>query len=440
MTEKNKHSKKRTVYVIDGARTPLLKAKGIGPFSAAEMAIRAGQGLLAKLPIQASDINQVILGCTMPSPDEANIARIIALRLGCGNKVPGWTVHRNCGSGMQAVDNAAHDISSGRSELVLAGGVDVMSRAPLVFGSRMVKLYQALMMAKTLGQKAKAFMTFRPSFLAPIIALERGLTDPVVGLSMGQTAENLAYRFNISREEMDEFAAQSHLRVLEAQKNKWFEELITLYDSKGNFYEFDDGVRADSTAEKLATLKPYFDKKYGSVTPGNSSQITDGAAMILLASGAAVKKYKLPVLGKIVDVEWAALDPSVMGLGPAFASANLLHRNNVTVNDIDYWEINEAFAAQVLACVRALDDETFCQKELGLPHRLGNIPMDRLNVEGGAVAIGHPIGASGARIVLQLLKIMRRNQARRGIASLCIGGGQGGAMLLENTDVVSNED
>lgn len=431
----------RSVYVVDtGMRTPFLKAKGIGKFSAAEMAIRAAQATLARLPISANEIEQVIVGCTMPSPDEANIARIIALRLGCGQRVPAWTVHRNCGSGMQALDNAAHDISSGRSDLILAGGVDVMSRAPLIYGARMVKFYQTLMMAKSFGQRAKAMLRFRPAMLTPIIALEHGLSDPVVGLSMGQTAENLAYQFQISRLEMDQFAATSHKRLLDAQQEKAFREITTLYDSNGNFYEKDDGARADSTVEKLATLKPFFDRKFGSVTAGNSSQITDGAAMLLLASSQAIKKHHLPVLGKITDVEWSALDPSIMGLGPAYASAGLINRHGLSLNDIDYWEMNEAFAAQVIACMRAFDDESFCKTQLGLPGKIGLIPPERLNILGGAIAMGHPIGASGARVVLQLLNILRKQHAKKGIASLCIGGGQGGAMLLENTDAVTKED
>lgn len=435
------HYKGRTIYIVEGARTPFLKAKGLSPFSAADLAVRAGQELLTKVAnIQPENIDQVIFGATMPSQDEANIARIIALRLGCGKRVPAWTVHRNCGSGLQAIDNAAQDIASGRSDLVLAGGVEVMSRAPLIYSAKMVMLYQALMMAKSMGQKVKALTKFRPSFLAPIIALERGLTDPVVGLSMGQTAEILAYQFNISRQEMDEFAYRSHQLLLQAQQNQILDEVITVYDPKGNYYQHDNGVRADTTIEKLAKLKPNFDKRFGSVTPGNSSQITDGAVAILLASAQAVKKYNLKVLGKIVDVEWSGLDPSVMGLGPAFASAGLLQRQHLAINDIDYWEINEAFAAQVLACVKALDDENFCQKELSLKQKLGLIPMERLNIHGGSIALGHPIGASGARVVLQLAKILRRNNAKKGVASLCIGGGQGGAMLIENTDVVNHED
>jgi acetyl-CoA C-acetyltransferase len=260
----------------------------------------------------------------------------------------------------------------------------------------------------------------------------KGLTDPMVGLLMGQTAENLAYRFAITRRDMDEFSAQSHRRVLAAQKAGHFDgEIVTLFDRDGKVYAADDGVREDSTPENLAKLKPFFDRKYGNVTAGNSSQITDGAAWLVLASEEAVAKHKLPVLGTIVDSEWAGLDPAQMGLGPVYASTPILSRHHLALNDIDAWEINEAFAAQVIACLRAWASDDFCRDELGLGGALGQVATDRLNIDGGAIALGHPVGASGARIVLHLLNTLKRNEGRRGIASICIGGGQGGAMLVE---------
>jgi acetyl-CoA C-acetyltransferase len=426
----------KAIYVVDGLRTPFLKARGRpGPFTAADLAVACAKPLLQRQPFAPDAIQEVVVGCAMPSPDEANIARIIALRLGCGQKVPGWTVQRNCGSGMQAVDNAAHDIATGRYDLVLAGGVDAMSHAPLLYSEAMARWFAAFSQAKGYGAKFSQLLKFRPYFLAPIISLLRGLTDPIVGLSMGQTAENLAYQFNISRQEMDSFAVESHQRLLRAQEEQRLPEVTAIFDTKGNYYLQDDGVRADSTLEKLKQLKPMFDRKFGNVTAGNSSQVTDGAAMLLLASNEVVKRYKLPVLGRIVDVQWSALDPAVMGLGPAFSSAELMQRNKLQLSDIDYWEINEAFAAQVLACVKALDDKAFCQNQMGLSDKIGMIDPKRLNIHGGAICMGHPIGASGARLVLQLLHILRQQKAKRGIASLCIGGGQGGAMLLETTDV-----
>ncbi len=429
---------KRDVYIVDGARTPFLKAKGKpGPFSASDLAVSAGRELLARQPFSPEDLGEVILGCMMPSPDEANIARVVALRLGCGKSMPAFTVQRNCASGMQSIDSAVKDIATGRHELVLAGGTEAMSRAPLLFNNSMVNWMAGLWSAKGLSTKVKQWLKFRPANLVPVVALLRGLTDPMVNLSMGQTAENVAYRFNITREQMDLFALESHQRVANAQDNNYLADVLSAYDYTGGVYQADDGVRRDTSLEKLASLKPIFDKKFGSVTAGNSSQVTDGAALLLLASKDAVKKYKLPVLAKVVDTEWAGLEPTEMGLGPVYASTSLMHRYNMRLDDIDFWEINEAFAAQVLGCLAAWEDEDYCRKHLGLKNAFGRIDPNRLNVDGGAVALGHPVGASGARIVLRLANILKRKQAQRGIASICIGGGQGGAMLIENVSEVT---
>ncbi|MGD8934219.1 MAG: acetyl-CoA C-acyltransferase, partial [Gammaproteobacteria bacterium] len=265
-----------------------------------------------------------------------------------------------------------------------------------------------------------------------VIALLRGLTDPIVGLNMGQTAENIAANFAISRRQMDSFAVASHHRLAAAHAAGHLDEIEVLYDSDGNFYDHDDGVRPDSSIEKLANLRPVFDRKYGKVTAGNSAQITDGATMLLLASHDAVEKYNLPVLAKIVDSQWAGLDPAVMGMGPVHAMTPIMNRHQLAISDIDYWEINEAFATQVLGCVEAWKDGDYCRTQLGQERAFGEIPHERLNVDGGGVSLGHPVGASGARIVLHLAKVLQRNNARRGMASLCIGGGQGGAMLIEN--------
>jgi acetyl-CoA C-acetyltransferase len=421
------------MYIIDGARTPFLKARNRpGPFAASDLATDAGRALLLRQPFAPTDLDEVILGCAAPSPDEVNIGRVVALRMGCGHKVPGWTVMRNCASGMQALDSAMDSMRAGRSNLILAGGVDALSRAPLLFSDAMVTWLANWYAAKTLGRRASVLAQFRLGHLAPVIGLMKGLTDPNVGLLMGQTAENLAFRFGISRREMDAFAARSHQRVLAAQRDGRFTgEVIPLFDRAGNVYPADDGMREDSTPENLAKLKPFFDRKYGNVTAGNSSQVTDGAAWLLLATDEAVRRFGLTPKGHIVDVQWAALDPAQMGLGPVYAATPLLQRNRLAPGDVDAWEINEAFAAQVLACLRAWQDDTFCREELGLPGALGVLDDDKLNVDGGAIALGHPVGASGARIVLHLLNVLERTGGRRGIATICIGGGQGGAMLVE---------
>lgn len=432
MSEDNARYSGRPVYIVDGARTPQLKAKGApGPFSASDLAVGAGRPLLLRQPFEPGSFDEVILGCVMPGPDEANIARLVALRLGCGQRTPAWTVQRNCASGMQALDAAFHDIADGRADLVLAGGTESMSRAPVLFGEAMVTWLAQWTAARDMSARMKALTKLRLAYLAPVIGLLRGLTDPLVGLNMGQTAENLAYRFHISREQMDAFAMESHRRLAEAQDQNRLTEIEALYDGKGNVYAQDDGLRRDTEMSKLAKLKPVFDRKFGSVTAGNSAQVTDGAALLILASEKAVKRHQLPVLGRLVDSQWAGVDPAQMGLGPANAMAPLLRRGGYGVNDIDFWEINEAFAAQVLAVLAALRDEKYCRDELGWDNAVGEIDHARTNVDGGGVSLGHPVGASGARIVLHLLHVLQQRNSRRGIASLCIGGGQGGAMLVE---------
>ncbi len=425
------------VYVIDGARSPFLKSKNRpGPFAAGDLAVQAGRSLLSRQKFAPQELDEVILGCAAPSVDEVNIGRVAALRLGCGEKVPGWTVMRNCASGMQALDSGVNNILAGRSQLVLAGGVDALSRAPLLYNDTMVNWFSDMAAAKSGGARAALFarLPFK-ALLAPVIGIMKGLTDPMVGLLMGQTAENLAHRFGITRQQMDAYSVRSHQRVARAQDEGPLQagggEVEALYDTKGNAYALDDGVRRDASPEGLAKLRPFFDRKYGNVTPGNSSQITDGAAWLILASEEAVKRHGLAPIGRIVDTQWAGLDPAQMGLGPVHAATPILQRHGLGVNDLDYWEINEAFAAQVLGCLAAWKDEKYCREELGLERAFGELDQEKLNVDGGAVALGHPVGASGARIVLHMLKLLKRKNAKRGIASICIGGGLGGAMLLE---------
>ncbi|MCD6038832.1 MAG: thlA 1 [Gammaproteobacteria bacterium] len=430
--------KAREVYIIDGARTPFLKARGkAGSLSASDLAVQVGEGLLARQPFLPKELGEVILGCVMPSPDEVNIARIVALRLGCGKEMPAWTVQRNCASGMQAIDSAAKDIMMGRHDLVLAGGTEAMSHSPLLYDAKMIDWLAGLRSTKKWGDKIKQIIKFRPSYLSPVIALLKGLTDPTVNLSMGQTAENLAYRFGITRQEMDLFSLESHRRVTIAQTDHHLNEVLPIFSVTGEYFVEDDGVRRDSTLEKLAALKPIFDKKFGNVTAGNSSQVTDGAALVLLASKEAIKKYKLPVLAQVKDVAWAGVDPAEMGLGPVHASVQLMQRNHLRCEDIDYWEINEAFAAQVLGCLAAWESEDYCRDYLGLTAAFGKIDRNCLNIDGGAIALGHPVGASGARILLHLAHVLKRQEAKRGVATICIGGGQGGAMLIENISEVS---
>ena len=394
--------------------------------------MQAGRALLLRQPFSPTDVDEVIIGCAAPSPDEVNIGRVIALRLGCGNRVPGWTVMRNCASGMQALDSAIANIQSGRSQLVVAGGVDALSRAPLLFSDDMVRWLSGWYAARGLGAAVRA---------APLQAAQPGARHrPAQGpdRSRGRTVDGPDGR---KRRHPLRHRPSRHGRLLGRQpparaggaRRRRLAEIVPIIDAKGTLYPEDDGVRADSTPEKLAKLKPVFDKPWGNITAGNSSQVTDGAAMLVLASEEAVQRWNLRPLGRIVDSQWAGLDPAQMCLGPVHAATPILQRQGLGLNDLDLWEINEAFAAQVLGCLAAWRDEAYCQEHFGTP-AWGQLDTDRLNIDGGAIAIGHPVGASGARIVLHLLDALKRRGARRGMAAICIGGGQGGAMLVETLE------
>ena len=423
----------RPVYLVDGARTPFLRARGRpGPFTPVDLAVQCGRPLLMRQPFEATAFDLVILGCVNVIQDEMNPARVAALRLGMGEEQVAFTVQINCGSGMQSIDTAYRYIREGSHEMILAGGTEALSHAPLVYSREATEWYGDLARAKGPLDKVKAMSEVRPDFFSPVIGLERGLTDPITSLNMGQTAEVLAHRFGIDRTTADAYAVDSHKRLTAAQKEGRLDgEVLPAFDSEGTAHEHDDGVRPDSSIEKLAKLNPAFEKPYGKVTPGNSSQITDGASWTILASEQAVEAHGLTPIAKIVDSEWAALDPGIMGLGPVLASTPLAQRHGLSVDDVDLWEINEAFAAQVLSCLAAWQDDDFCKEILGYDSAFGRIDHDRLNVDGGAISLGHPVGTSGNRIVLHLANALKARGAKRGIATECIGGGQGGAMLLE---------
>ena len=423
----------RPVYLVDGARTPFLKARGKpGPFTPVDLAVQAGRPLLMRQPIAATAFDLVILGCVNVIQDEMNPARVAALRLGMGEQQVAFTVQINCGSGMQSIDTAFRYIRDGSHEMILAGGTEALSHAPLVYSREATEWFGQMAGAKGPMDKAKALAEVRADFFSPVIGLERGLTDPITSLNMGQTAEVLAHRFGIDRVTADTYAVESHKRLATAQSEGRLKgEVLPVFDRDGEAHEHDDGVRPESSVDKLAKLEPAFEKPYGKVTPGNSSQITDGASWVILASETAVEAHGLEPIARIVDSEWAALDPGIMGLGPVLAATPLAQRHGLTCGDIDLWEINEAFAAQVLACLAAWQDDDFCRDVLGYDAAFGRIDRGHLNVDGGAISLGHPVGTSGNRIVLHLANALKARGAKRGIATECIGGGQGGAMLLE---------
>ncbi|CAM9745581.1 unnamed protein product, partial [Chrysoparadoxa australica] len=349
-------------------------------------------------------------------------------------KTSGYTVHRNCASGLEAVSQGFLKIASGRSEIIAVGGVENMSQMPLIYSEEMTELFIGVMKAKSVADKLKILTQFRPPYLSPIIAIEQGLTDPFCGLNMGQTAEVLAREFGITREQQDEFAVRSHERALKAQaEGRLNDEILPLIvGSKLNkLLTKDIGPREGSSVEKLAKLKPYFDKKSGTVTVGNACPITDGGSALLLVSEEALKKYDLEPMARIVDYHFHGLEPERMGMGPLLAMDGIFKRTNMNLEQMDLVEINEAFAAQVLAVKAAMVDKSAAAR-FDVEKAWGEIPDEKLNVNGGAIAMGHPVGSTGSRLVVTLTHELAKRKAQYGVASLCIGGGQGGAIIIEN--------
>ncbi len=419
-------------WILGGVRTPFAKAgSAFRRTPVYELGRIAAAEAIARAELDPARLDEVILGnCAMPA-EAANSSRIAALRAGVPERVPAFTVHRNCASGMEAVASAVYRIASGDAKLILAGGMENMTQIPLQYTAEYAEWLEGLMRAKTPLQKLGAFARFRPRMLTPRIALAEGLTDLVCGLNMGQTAEVLAGEFRITREQQDAYALQSHQRAL-AAREKLREEIVPVFAApKYESVRDDIGPREGQTIEALAKLKPYFDRRNGTVTVGNACQVTDGAVALLIGDEPTAQGWHSAPLGRIRSFAFAGLAPSRMGLGPVFAAAKALDRAGLTLADVDLFEINEAFAAQVLACVAAAKSDAFARDELGRARALGEIPLERLNVNGGAIALGHPVGASGARLLLTLLHEMKRRGVKRGLASLCVGGGQGAAFVLE---------
>jgi len=419
-------------WILSGTRTPFAKAgtafRRIPVYELGRVAVAE---VLAKQDVDPARLDEVVLGnCAQPA-EAANVARVTALRAGIPEAVPGFTVHRNCASGMESVADAALRVTQGDMNLVLAGGMESMSQIPLMYGFDYSDWLEGLMRAKSPLQRASAFARFRPRMLTPRLSLIEGLTDLTCGLNMGQTAEVLAREFHITREHQDAFALMSHQRTV-AARERLREEITPVFPPPDYEMVRDDvGPRDNQTIEALAKLKPYFDRKNGTVTVGNSCPVTDGAVALLIGSEKAASGWPTPPLGRIRGYAFAGLSPRRMGLGPVFAMAKVLERTGLSLADMELFEINEAFAAQVLACLAAVRSDRFAREELGREQALGPIPMERLNVNGGAIALGHPVGASGGRLLLTLLMEMRRRNLKRGMAALCVGGGQGAAFIVE---------
>lgn len=387
------------VYILEGARTPFgsfgVVLKDVDP---TQLGVTASKGAIERSGIRAEDLDFSVIGNVIHSAKNAPyLARHIALQAGLPYESPALAVNRLCGSGLQSVVSAAQSIQLGEGQAALAGGVDSMSLAPYALhGSR-----------------------FGTKLGAPKLddMLWAALTDEYIGAGMGVTGENLADKYEVSREEQDAYAARSHQSAAAARESGKFAEEIVPVEVKTRkgtqVVDTDEHIREDTTAEKLSGLKPAF-KKDGSVTGGNASGINDGAGAVVLAGETFVESRDLKPLGRIVSWAVAGVDPSIMGIGPAPAIRKALEKASLSLGDMSLIEVNEAFASQYIAV----------EKELGLDR-------DKVNVNGGAIALGHPVGASGTRVLYTLMKELKRRNGRYGVASLCIGGGQGIAMVVE---------
>ncbi len=424
----------RDVVLIDGFRTPFAKSgTALAQVPARELGRVAINELLARHAVDPSEIEEVILGNVAQPSDSANIARVTALLAGIPQRAPAVTVHRNCASGMESIVQAHERIAAGHADLILAGGTENMSQIPLIVSEGMTRAFERSSRAKSIGQRLGAFAAVRPRDFQPRVAIMEGLTDPTCGLNMGDTAEVLAKEYGISREAQDDFALMSHRRAVAAtESGRLAEEIVPVFASPYKDAVLQDvGPRKNQSLEALAKLKPIFDRKHGTVTPGNSCPITDGAAAVLVASAEKARALGLTPAGRIRGYAFVGLDPIRMGLGPTYATPIALQRAGARFSDMGLIEINEAFAAQVIANEIAMASPKFAREELGMERPVGEIDRAILNVNGGAIALGHPVGVSGTRLVLTLLREMRHRDVPLGLAALCVGGGQGAAIVLE---------
>lgn len=389
----------RKVFLAEPVRTPIGKFGGaLSSLSAPELGAIAAKECIKRAGISSNEIDEVIFGHARQAGAGPNPARQIAHKSGCPETVPAYTINKACASGMKAIVSAYQAIALGDADIILAGGTESMSNTPYLLPSAR--------WGYRLGHAEVVDGMYRDGFLCPLC-----------GELMGETAENLAVKYNISRQESDEYALMSQRRCAVAQKqNRFADEVVAIeIESKGkkNLITSDEHPKPDTTLEGLTKLKPVF-REDGTVTAGNASGITDGAAAVLVVSEERVADLKSKPLAKIIDYTVAGVDPSIMGIGPVPAIRKLIERNKLSLNDIDLIELNEAFAVQVLAC-----------------HRELKFDMEKLNVNGGAIALGHPIGCTGSRITVTLLHEMVKRDATLGLATLCVSGGMGMTLLLE---------
>ena len=423
----------RRVAVIAGCRTPFTRAgTSLSDMSPVQLGTVAVRELINRAELDTSIIDGLVFGTVVPSIPAPNVAREVTLEAGLPPTVQAFSVSRACASANQAITSAAESIMHGYGDVYVTGGVEILSDVPMLLSRSMRDALLSASKAKTLGGRAKALAGIRPKDLAPITP---AIAEPSTGETMGESAERMAKENGIPREEQDRWALRSHqLAAQGTADGRLTAEIVPTFipPKYEEVVDRDNGIRSDTTAEKLAALKPVFDKRYGSVTAGNASPLTDGAGAVLLMSEERAKDLGYEPLGYIRSWHYTALSPRDQLLqGPAYAAPVALDRAGVGMKDIELWEIHEAFAAQVLSNLQAMDSDEFARTKLGRDRKTGVIAEDRINVMGGSIAIGHPFGATGARLTTTLLNEMKRRDVNLGLITVCAAGALGFAMVLE---------
>jgi acetyl-CoA acyltransferase len=423
----------RRVAIVQGCRTPFARAGSeLRDMSGVQLGTVAVRELINRAEIEPHIVDQLIFGTVVPSIPAPNVSREVGLAAGLPPSVPAFTVSRACASSNQAITSGAEMILHGNADVVIAGGVEVLSDVPMLLSRSLRDALVSASRAKSLAARAKSLAGIRPRHLAPITP---AIAEPSTGESMGESAERMAKENGISREAQDRWALRSHrLAAQGTADGRLTAEIVPTFvpPKYRDVVDTDNGIRADSSEEKLASLRPVFDRRYGSVTAGNASPLTDGASAVLLMSEDLANVLGLEPLGYIRSWAYSALSPRDQLLqGPAYAAPVALQRAGLEMKDIELWEMHEAFAAQVLSNLQAMDSDEFASTQLNRGRRVGIIDEDRINVMGGSIALGHPFGATGARLTTTLLNEMKRRGAGVGLITVCAAGAMGFAMVLE---------
>ena len=421
----------RRVAIIGGNRIPFMRSNTAYSYASnMDMLSTTLQGLVKRFGLEGERLGEVSAGAVMKHSRDFNLAREATLNSGLALETPAYDIQQACGTGLEAAILVANKIALGQIDAGIAAGTDTASDAPIALNEKYRRMILDLNKAKTMGERLKTLLRFRPSFILPSLPAN---AEPRTGLSMGQHCELMVKQWNISREDQDQLTWNSHQNLLAAYNEGFFEDLISPFNGVER-----DGIMRDTPMEKLAKLKPAFDRDNGSLTAANSTTLTDGAASVLLASEEWAAKHNLPVMAYLSFSEVAAVDFYSQGeqsegllMAPAYAVPRMLQRAGLSLQDFDFYELHEAFAAQALCTMKAWEDEDFCKNKLGLDKALGSIDRTKLNVKGSSVATGHPFAATGPRIIATLAKILEQKGEGRGLISICAAGGQGVTAIIE---------